>query len=177
MKMKFCSLLVLFLVTISLNAQVVPDKTGSKITKEDAQVALDHHNKVRKDVGSPSLQWSEELAEFAQKWADHLASEGCLMQHRPHNGEWAQKYGENIFWGSASSYTPLDASESWYSEIKEYKYDVVTMDNYYPTGHYTQMVWKNTTHVGIGVAICADGGIIIVANYDPAGNYIGQKPY
>lgn len=177
MKIKIGLSLMLLTVTLLLNAQVVPDKTGSKISKTDAQIALDHHNKVRKDVGSPPLQWSAELADFAQKWAEHLASEGCLMQHRPRSGEWKQQYGENIFWGSASSYTPLDASESWYSEIKEYKYDVVTMDNYYPTGHYTQMVWKNTTHVGIGVAICADGGIIIVANYNPAGNYIGQKPY
>lgn len=169
--------LILFWVVMSVNAQTVPDNTGSKISKKDAQAALDHHNKVRKDVGSPALQWSAELAEYAQQWANHLASEGCEMQHRPNSGKWMQRYGENIFWGSDSSYTPLDASESWYDEIKEYKYDVVTMDNYYPTGHYTQMVWKNTTHVGIGVAICANGGIIIVANYNPAGNYIGEKPY
>ena len=107
MKTKIWLSLVLFIITTALSAQVVPDKTGSKISKADAQAALDHHNKVRKDVGSPSLQWSIELAEFAQKWADHLASEGCLMKHRPGSGEWKQQYGENIFWGSASSYTPL----------------------------------------------------------------------
>lgn len=177
MKLRLGISLVFLLVAMTLNAQVVPVKTGSKISQADAQAVLNHHNKVRKDVGSAPLQWSAELAEYAQKWADHLAAEGCLMQHRPNSGEWAQKYGENIFWGSASSYTPLDASESWYDEIKKYKYGVVTMDNFYPTGHYTQMVWKNTTHVGVGVAICSDGGIIIVANYNPAGNYIGEKPY
>jgi uncharacterized protein YkwD len=177
MRIKLQLLLIALLVVSLLNAQEVPDKTGSKISKTDAQTALDHHNKVRKDVGSPPLQWSAELAEFALQWADHLVSEGCLMKHRPMSGEWKQKYGENIFWGSASSYTPLEASEDWYSEIKDYKYGIVTMDNYYATGHYTQMVWKNTTHVGIGVAICADGEIIIVANYSPAGNFIGQKPY
>jgi pathogenesis-related protein 1 len=39
------------------------------------------------------------------------------------------------------------------------------------------MVWKETTHVGMGIAICKNGGMIIVANYNPAGNYIGEKPY
>jgi hypothetical protein len=99
------------------------------------------------------------------------------MEHRPRSGEWSQKYGENIFWGSASRYTPRDASISWYNEIKDYTYGPLTSSNWYKTGHYTQMVWKNTTHVGFGVAICSSGAIIIVANYNPPGNYMGQKPY
>jgi pathogenesis-related protein 1 len=178
MKIKVILLLsALMLTLVYVSAQKVPDYTGSKITQSEAQEALDHHNKVRADVGSPGLQWSAELAKFSQEWADHLASQGCDMQHRPHSGQWAQKYGENIFWGSATSYTPIDASKSWYNEIKDYTYGELNNSNWYNTGHYTQMVWKNTTHVGIGVAKCSDGGIIIVANYDPAGNYLGEKPY
>jgi pathogenesis-related protein 1 len=178
MKIK-TGLLVAFAMLILLPAwaQKVPDNTGSKITKSEAQLALDYHNKVRADVGSPALQWSADLAKFAQEWADHLASLGCDMQHRPHSGQWQSKYGENIFWGSGSSYTALSASESWYDEIKDYTYGVLDNTNWYKTGHYTQMVWKNTTHVGIGAAKCSDGAIIIVANYDPPGNYMGEKPY
>jgi pathogenesis-related protein 1 len=178
MKLKNILMLIAsMLMLVNVWAQKVPDYTGSKITKSEAQEALDHHNKVRADVGSPALEWSADLAKYAQAWADHLASKGCDMEHRPHSGEWEQKYGENIFWGSASSYTPLDASESWYGEIKDYTYGELNNSNWYKTGHYTQMVWKNTTHVGIGVAKCSDGAIIIVANYDPAGNYLGEKPY
>ncbi|MBS1681692.1 MAG: SCP-like extracellular [Bacteroidetes bacterium] len=159
--------------------QTVPQKTGSGVSQEDAQAALDFHNKVRKDVGSPPLEWSEELAAYAQAWADNLAkNNNCEMKHRPHDGsKWKQIHGENIFWGSASSYNAKDASESWYSEIKDYKHGPLTSGNWYATGHYTQLVWKNTKKVGIAQAVCSSGAIIIVANYDPPGNYMGQKPY
>ncbi|MGC4022624.1 MAG: CAP family protein [Cyclobacteriaceae bacterium] len=159
--------------------QVVPQKTGSNVSQEDAQAALDFHNKARKDVGSPPLEWSQELAEYAQAWADNLAKNNdCQMKHRPRDGgKWNQIHGENIFWGSASSYNAKNASESWYSEIKDYKYGPLTQSNWYGTGHYTQLVWKNTTKVGIGQAVCSSGAIIIVGNYDPPGNYMGEKPY
>ncbi|MEY3405870.1 MAG: hypothetical protein RL161_1300, partial [Bacteroidota bacterium] len=38
-------------------------------------------------------------------------------------------------------------------------------------------VWSQTTHVGMAKAVCKDGSVLVVANYDPPGNYIGQKPY
>lgn len=162
--------------SFSVQAQRVPLETGSKVSQSDAQEALDYHNKVRADVGSPKLKWSEGLARYAQLWADHLAA-GCKLEHRPSTGAWAQKHGENIFWGGGEDYTALDASESWYSEINDYKYGKLNNSNWYKTGHYTQMVWKNTTHVGIGVAVCKNGSILIVANYNPSGNFMGEKPY
>jgi pathogenesis-related protein 1 len=171
-------LLALFLISISIKAQKVPDKTGSNVSQQDAQAALDFHNKVRKDVGTPALEWSAELAAYSQAWADHLAKdENCNMKHRPRDGEWKQIHGENIFWGSASSYTVVSASESWYSEIKDYKHEVLNNSNWYAAGHYTQMVWRNTTKVGIGQATCPSGAILIVGNYDPPGNYMGEKAY
>ena len=160
----------------SIHAQKVPPATGSKVLQSDAQEALDFHNKVRTDVKSPPLQWSTELASYAQRWANHLA-DNCKLEHRPGSGVWAQKYGENIFWGGGEDYTVLQASESWYSEIKGYKYGKLTNNNWYKAGHYTQMVWKTTTYVGMGMAICKDGSVLIVANYSPGGNYIGEKPY
>ncbi len=169
--------IVLSFLFIEVNAQTLENKTGSKVTKTDAQAALDFHNKARSDVGVPGLTWSNELAKFAQEWADHLASKGCDMEHRPHSGKWAQKYGENIFWGKGMDYSALDASKSWYSEIDDYTYGIVNDSNWNKTGHYTQMVWKNTTQVGIALAKCSDGAIIIVANYNPAGNYMGEAPY
>lgn len=170
-------LVFILLISFATHAQTVPATTGSKVSQQQGQIALDFHNKVRADVGSPALQWSEELAKFAQAWADNLAKNDCAFEHRPRSGEWTQKYGENIFWGSASSYTVLNASEGWYGEIKDYTYGPLEGTNWAKTGHYTQMVWKNTTHVGIGAATCASGAILIVANYNPPGNYMGQKPY
>jgi pathogenesis-related protein 1 len=172
-----CAAIILGMFIVPAHAQTIPDFTGSKVTKEEAQSALDFHNKIRADVGVTALIWSPDLAKFAQEWADHLASQGCDMQHRPRNGEWAQKYGENIFWGMGADYSALDASKGWYSEIEQYTYGVINSSNWSKTGHYTQMVWKKTTQVGIAVAKCSDGAIIIVANYNPAGNYMGESPY
>ena len=159
-------------------AQEVPALTGSRIGRAEAQSALDFHNKVRKEVAAPPIIWSTELAAYAQEWANFLAANNnCQMAHRKSLGKDIKSAGENIFWGSASKFTALNASEAWYSEIKDYKYRPVSAQNYSKTGHYTQMIWKNTREAGIGVAICKDGATIIVANYFPPGNYIGEKPY
>ena len=169
-------ILVLCILNVSGLAQSVPMETGSKIDREEAQLALDFHNKVRRDVGNDPLGWSTELAAYAQEWAENLASRNCAFKHR--TGENKKKpYGENIFGGSGIPYTATDASESWYSEIKDYVHGPLTYDNWYPVGHYTQMIWYNTKEVGMGKATCENGMILIVANYNPPGNYIGQKAY
>ena len=43
------------------------------------------------------------------------------------------------------AWTAKDASEAWYGEIKDYQHAVLDDDNWYATGHYTQMVWNTTT--------------------------------
>jgi len=152
---------------------VVPLIVGSKVPRDEAQQALDFHNAKRREVGAPALQWSAALALNAQNWANHLANDSnCQLIHQQHN-----IHGENLFWGKGLPYTALSASQDWYDEIKEYKYDVVTEANFHPTGHYTQLVWKNSRQVGMGQANCHGGGVVIAAEYDPHGNMIGQKPY
>ncbi len=167
---------LLFFSLMEAKSQTVPGNTGSKVKKEDAVTALRFHNKVRKDVGAPPLQWSVEAAAFAQAWAEKLAANGCKIQHRPYSGTWAQKYGENIYFFSGNA-TPLMASNAWYNEIKEFTYGKLERNSWAKSGHYTQMVWRTTTKVGIGIASCPSGASIIVANYDPAGNFMGDKPY
>jgi len=152
---------------------VVPLITGSNVPRDQAQQALDFHNAKRRDVGAPPLQWSATLALNAQSWANHLASDSnCQLIHQK-----PSIHGENLFWGRGLPYSALSASQDWYDEIKEYNYGVVTEANFHPTGHYTQLVWKNSTLVGMGQASCPDGGVVITAEYDPHGNVIGQKPY
>src|SRR5687767_14668107 len=91
-----------FFSFVQAKSQTIPEKTGSKVKKEDAVEALKLHNKVRKDVGVVPLQWSAEAAAFAQAWADQLAASGCKLKHRPYSGTWAQKYGENIYYSSGN---------------------------------------------------------------------------
>lgn len=169
MKTSLITTVLLFLFIFSY-AQQVPDNTGSSVSQDDAQKALDFHNKARSDVSAPPLEWSAELAAFAQSRADNNASNNCSTDHA------ASGYGENLFAGSAG-YTVLDASQAWYDEIQKYTYAPVTEDNWAVAGHYTQMVWSTTTKLGMGIATCANGNIIIIANYDPPGNVMGQKPY
>lgn len=164
--------------TIQTKAQlVVPPATGSKVVQQEAQAALDFHNKVRKDVNVPNLEWSRELSAYAQLWATKLANDGCKLDHRPSNGKWSRIYGENIYFGTAKGLTASDASKAWYGEIKDFNNEKLTMSNLAKVAHYTQMVWRSTTKVGIGQATCPSGATIIVANYSPMGNYMGQKPY
>ncbi len=165
---------VCLLYVVSGKAQTTE---GSNVTKEEAQTAIEFHNKARKDVGVAPLTWSNELASFAQAWADNLASTGCKLKHRPADGKWAQQYGENIFYASKATVNALNASQAWYSEIKDFSYGKLNANNWAKTGHYTQMVWSTTKQMGIGSAVCPSGAIIIVANYNPRGNFMGEKPY
>ena len=147
----------------------------SNVTEQQVEEILALHNKARKQVGVPPLKWSNTLAAFAQEWADHLAESGCKMQHRPRSGKWKQQYGENLFMATVGHYDVKDAINAWESE-KQYFKERVTRSNFNKVGHYTQMVWKSTTHVGCGIATCGNF-IIIVCNYDPPGNMLGEKPY
>jgi pathogenesis-related protein 1 len=176
MKMKIL-ISALFVVHLSFGQSI--ENTGSRITNEDAQKFLSHHNQVRAEVGVSGLSWSRELSAYAQEWADYLAkNNGCKMEHRKKPNLKGEPLGENLFWGSSSDYYhPIDASTSWYEEKKIYKHGKFGEGNWHGVGHYTQMVWKNTKEVGVGIAICKNGGLMVVASYYPAGNYIGQFPY
>lgn len=157
----------------------VPNTTGSNITQQQALDVLNDHNRVRQEVGVQPLIWNSQLAAYAQQWADHLANNNnCKMKHRTNAGEAGKAYGENLFWGSSSTYyKPLDASTSWYSEKSLFKYQALSNNNWFKAGHYTQMVWRDTKEMGVGVAVCPNGGLIVVANYYPAGNVLTRYPY
>lgn len=177
--MKIKLLFLTLLIIESSYGQLPTDSIGSRISKEDALEILDHHNQVRKEVGSPDLIWSRELAIYAQEWADYLAkNNGCKMKHHIKPNIKGEPVGENLFWGSSSTvYHPIDASKSWYSEKKLYTYGKFGVGNWHEIGHYTQMIWKNTKQIGVGVAICRNGALMVVASYYPAGNYMEQYPY
>ena len=65
----------------------------------------------------------------------------------------------------------------WYDEIKDYDANKNTAINGKVVGHYTQVVWRNSTKVGFGVAMGTNNMVVLCANYDPPGNFVGQHPY
>ena len=153
-------------ISISLFAQ-----TGSSFTKTQADEMVNRHNDYREAVDVQDLKWSNKVAAYAQKWANHLAATSCDLEHRS-----THKYGENLFWGYGTAYTSTEISDNWGSERKDWKGGEITTRNFADAGHYTQMIWFESTEIGCGQATCSNGSIIVVCNYNPPGNVIGQKP-
>jgi len=149
---------------------------GSNLTVQEVQQLLRLHNKARADVSVRPVLWSKQLAIYAQAWANNLASTACDIRHRPRSGKWKQVYGENLFIGTSGYYGVADAVKSWETEKTYYHGQTLDSSNFLDSGHYTQIVWKNTEHIGCAKAEC-NGNLIVVCNYNPPGNVLGQKPY
>ncbi|XP_059046094.1 venom allergen 5.02-like [Achroia grisella] len=132
------------------------------------------------------MVWDDELAAKASKWASRNE-----FKHNPDStiGTGRFETGENIYMFSTTGrnlkLNITDFLDSWFNEYKYYTYgslsdaDFETPDEK-QIGHYTQMAWSNSTHVGCGVSQFAGGkwnSQLIVCNYGPAGNVIGASPY
>lgn len=139
------------------------------LADNDPEDYLDAHNEAREEVGVGPLEWSDTLAEYAETYAQ-TRIEHCIMEHS------GGPYGENI---SEASDTEMDAAvgvKMWVDEKINYNHETNECENG-ECLHYTQVVWKNTTHVGCARVNCMSGWTFITCNYDPPGNYVGLKPY
>ena len=156
--------------------------TGSALSAKEADDFVKYHNRVRVVGGSPAVTWSSTLARYAQEWANHIAETGEIA-HRPYDGEWAQKYGENWAIGTGD-FDALSAAALWEGEKQFYTPGMLIPDlaNFasFKCGHYTAMIWRSTTEIGAGKATVQTGPrkgyVVIVGNYNPPGNRIGQNP-
>jgi len=159
----------------------------------DPAAMVSAHNKWRAEVGVPNIEWSAALAQTAQAWANDLKSRGCGLEHSPkpprtsgENCYWAgaemkatgkDDQGEWIWVNSVQNISEADVVDSWGSEKQWYDYASNSCDSGKDCGHYTQVVWNTSTEVGCGMAVCEDSSQVWVCNYNPPGNYTGQKPY
>ncbi|ODN05184.1 Golgi-associated plant pathogenesis-related protein 1 [Orchesella cincta] len=128
-----------------------------------------YHNFYRQIHHSPSLKLNKTLSDAAQKWADQEVDKPTLRTQ-----DWSDRwYSQNIY--RIQSYT-VDAREAvrlavaaWYQGA--YRYD---WEN--PSGQsaFTQVVWKSTSDLGIGVA--RKGNLtMVVADYWPPGNVVVEN--
>lgn len=125
------------------------------------------HNAARKEVGVVPLVWNNTLAAYAQKYANKRSAD-CAMQHSE------GPYGENI--AAGWDLTAKQAVDMWIGEKKFYHAgSSVSVDD--ECLHYTQVVWAGTKRVGCARAKCRSGSTFVTCNYDPPGNYIGERPY
>jgi uncharacterized protein YkwD len=131
------------------------------------------HNAERLQLGQPALTWNSRLADSARKWAQTLAKNRSF-EHAPQNAE-----GENLWSGTKGEYSPEEMVGLWIEEKQFFKSgifpQVSTSGNWSDVGHYTQLIWYNTTQVGCAVAQSTQEDIL-VCRYDPPGNWIGKNP-
>ncbi|KAJ6639770.1 Protein PRY2, partial [Pseudolycoriella hygida] len=137
-------------------------------------VAVNTHNQYRSRHGSPNVSArSTDINTHAQNWANYLAKTDKFIHS---NGP----YGENLYkiWGGSTDKNSIiaDAIRAFYSEIKYYdwKHPGFSMK----TGHFTQLIWKSSIEIGVGIATFPDKRYkqrtVVCINYRPPGNVSNQ---
>jgi len=127
------------------------------------------HNEYRSQHGAGPLSWDDEMAKRAQTHA-----ESCVWGHNSIGSKIG--IGQNLYAGTNA--TPLDAVKGWYDEVQSYDFNTHKSKDGKDVYHFTQLVWKDSTKLGCGVAECqsmknleSSGKMIhIVCDYNPQGN-------
>lgn len=137
---------------------------------------LSVHTAFRQNVGVPALTWSGTLASHAQSWADTLAARGgCGLEHASGIAE-----GENLWAGTTGAYGFEAMAESWADERSNFVPgvfpDVSKTGNWADVGHYTQMIWRDTTEVGCGMGSSNECDFL-ACRYAPPGNVTGKTVF
>lgn len=161
------SLCTLSLVLYALQIFAV----NAELSDTDRAALLGQHNAWRAEYKMPPLVWDHQLAVIAQAWADELSASG-RFEHRP-NGA----FGENIWSGTAGKFSMASVVDRWGDEREYYDMGSSTCTRGKVCGHFTQVVWWNSSRLGCGKATGTDGYDLVVCNYDPPGNFTNQSPF
>ncbi|RSL49318.1 hypothetical protein CDV31_007695 [Fusarium ambrosium] len=149
-------------------------------------IMLNYHNIHRANHSAPDLVWDETLAGYAENTAN-----GCVFEHDMTQGNGG--YGQNLAsWGATGDIDDMQKKSAaggitnqWYnSEMGNWAYygqenppDGMDIQLY---GHFTQVVWKDTTKVGCATVKCPAGSVLqypswyTVCNYKSQGNFGGR---
>ncbi|XP_057495385.1 basic form of pathogenesis-related protein 1-like [Actinidia eriantha] len=160
--MVFSKISLAFLCLMSL-ALVLPSHA-----QNSPQDYLNAHNAARAEVGVGAMTWDNTVAAYAQNYANSRIND-CNLVHS------SGPYGENIAKGSGS-FTGTAAVNLWVAEKPNYDIN----SNSCVGGeclHYTQVVWRNSVRLGCARVQCTNGWWFVTCNYDPPGNFIGQRPF
>ena len=131
------------------------------------------HNHERALVGHPPLAWDPNLAAAAASYGPALARLERLV-HSPRESRPGQ--AENLAMAWQGTHTPEQLVDMWIVEkrlLKPGLFPAVSRTGYWKdVGHYTQMVWRTTTHVGC--AIHRAEWDYLICRYSPKGNIDGR---
>lgn len=141
------------------------------------QRVLAAQNRERTALGLAPMTWDASLARSAQAWADTLARSG-RFEHAPFNP--ANPQGENL-WAGTRGHFPVEARvDAWLREKRDFVPGVFPNNSrtgrVQDVGHYTQIVWRDTTRVGCAMAT---GPVedVLVCRYAEPGNWRGERPF
>jgi hypothetical protein len=137
--------------------------------------AVPYHNLYRARHCAPDASYSADLARGAQEWANQ-----CQYRHSNFLG-----VGENLYYSGPAG-TGNDnfraAVGYWYNEGQFYNFNMPGLSQ--QTGHFTQVIWKASTSIGCGRAVCPGSNFpnvppsmnvgFWVCRYSPQGNIFGQ---
>lgn len=143
----------------------------------------------------PALVWDAQLAAVAQQYADKCSwghNSARKSQYHAAGGTFSS-VGENIAYKAYSSTQKNSADvlpelfNLWANENTDWHYQAYQSASINGAGHFSQLIWATTSHVGCAISECSSlanadvpAGYKIfyaVCDYAPAGNYIGQYPY
>lgn len=158
-----------------------PQTGGNKNcgSMSDAEIAeiLKVHNAARAAVGTPPLKWNCALANFAQNWAnkDLWGHSTGTQRENIIPGVYA---GENLSADANPGTTLTQMMQGWLEEKPNWNNGAKTCTPGTVCGHYTQMVWRQTTDIGCGInrksSTMGDEwkgqASYLVCNYSPGGN-------
>lgn len=122
---------------------------------------LNSTNFYRTEHNASWIRWNETLEDFASDYLDDMGDD-CDFKHS------GGPYGENLAIGCSDA---EGCVEMWGDERADYDYKHPDFSE--DTGHFTQLVWKDTTTVGCGRKLCGTSGWYLVCEYWPRGNVIG----
>ena len=152
------------------------EKSHPKLNEELISETIELQNEKRLQHGCSELVEDIDLSYKAQAYANQLAENDEISHSDQKLG--SKSIGENcgMFCDSdIESTTPSQyMTDLWYEEIKDYDFNQTDFGYRYNTKNFTQMVWKETKQVGIGMAQGKSGNWYFVANYYPKGNEEGE---
>lgn len=130
-------------------------------------------------IGTPvnNLQWDPNLALVAQIYASTcvIGNNAYRTQQYQSLGGTATYVGENIA-STTGTMTEQQFLGLWSAEDTSFVYEKLTSTDVTTFGHYSQLIWRNTSYVGCAIASCSTFQFA-VCDYAEGGNYLNQYPY
>lgn len=143
-----------------------------------AERMLASHNAARAVYGLRPMRWSPALARDAAAYAAEMAATG-VFEHAEETGTEANPQGENLWMGTRRAYSYEDMVGDWVAEKRWFRRgafpNISTTPRWEDVGHYTQIIWHDTTEVGCALADDGEWDYL-VCRYARAGNWEGEDP-